>query len=91
MFNDFFFTLFNYFRLFDPAVNLYHEDLYHEALYREALYHKALYHETLYHKALYHEALYHETLYHVAMVLAEGIILLVEVVMFEAVEEVHLA
>ena len=40
-----FFTLFNYFRLFDPAVNLYHEDLYHEALYHEALYHKALYHE----------------------------------------------
>ena len=47
--------------------------------------------DTLYHEAVYHEALYHEAVYHVAMLLAKGIILLVEVVMFQAVEKVHLA
>ena len=45
-----------------------------------------LYHEAVYHEAVYHDALYHVALYHVAMLLVEGIILLVEVVMFEAVE-----
>ena len=50
-----------------------------------------LYHEAVYHEAVYHEALYHEAVYHVAMLLAKGIILLVEVVMFQAVEKVHLA
>ena len=42
-------------------------------------------------EALYHEALYHEALYQVPMLLVEGIILVVKVVMFQAVEEVHLA